>query len=54
MHARIHPTLYEQPETLPEGLTGEIINGQLYTHPRPSGPHGLASSALGSDLLIRF
>ena len=37
MHARTRPTLYEQLEALPEGLTGEILNGQLYTQPRPSG-----------------
>ena len=44
------PTLYEQLEALPEGLTGEILNGQLYTQPRPSGPHGLAGSVLGMRL----
>ena len=32
MSARPHPrpTLYEQFEALPEGLTGEIRNGPLY------------------------
>lgn len=50
MHARTRPTLYEQLEALPEGLTGEILNGQLYTQPRPAGPHALAASALGIDL----
>ncbi len=34
------PTLYESLEALPEGVTGEILNGQLYTQSRPSGPHG--------------
>lgn len=28
--------LYAQLETLPENLTGEIINGRLYTQPRPA------------------
>jgi hypothetical protein len=51
MHARTRPSLYEQLETLPDGLTGEIIDGQLYAHPRPSGPHVLASSSLGYELL---
>jgi hypothetical protein len=46
MHARSHPTLYEQLEALPGGLTGEILDGQLHTQPRPSGPHGRASSML--------
>jgi Uma2 family endonuclease len=54
MHARTRPTLYEQLEALPEGLTGEILDGQLYAQPRPSGPHGLASSSLGADLLGPF
>ena len=44
------PSLYEQLESLPAGLTGEILNGRLYAHPRPSGPHGLAGSALGMRL----
>ena len=40
------PTPYEQLQALPEGLTGEILNGQLYTQPRPSGPHGRVSVGL--------
>ncbi|MFP4062948.1 MAG: Uma2 family endonuclease, partial [Halochromatium sp.] len=28
-------SLYEQLQALPEGLTGEILDGQLYTQPRP-------------------
>lgn len=39
-------TLYDQLQALPEGLTGEILNGQLYTQPRPSGPHGRVSVGL--------
>ena len=54
MHARTRPSLYEQLEALPEGLTGEILDGQLYAQPRPSGPHGLASSSLGYELLGPF
>jgi len=41
------PTLYEQLMALPENLTGEIIDGELYTRPRPAGRHGEAGSALG-------
>jgi Uma2 family endonuclease len=44
------PSLYQQLLALPEGLTGEIINGQLRTHPRPAWPHGLAGSRLGADI----
>jgi hypothetical protein len=29
---------------------GEIINAQLYAHPRPPGPHVLTASRLGSSL----
>jgi Uma2 family endonuclease len=54
MHANVRPTLYEQLEALPEGLTGEILDGQLYTQPRPSGPHALAASALGGELFGPF
>lgn len=44
------PSLYEQLCALPEGVRGEIINGQLRTQPRPSGPHALATSRLGGDI----
>jgi len=47
-------TLYQQLEALPEGLTGEILNGQLHTQPRPSGPHAIAESSLGADLHAPF
>lgn len=43
-------TLYEARQALPEGVVGEILNGQLYTQPRPSGPHALTTSHLGADL----
>lgn len=44
------PTLYEQLLTLPEGLTCEIINGQIRTQPRPAWSHCLAGSRLGADI----
>ena len=43
-------SLYEQLEVLPEGLRGEIFNGQVRAQPRPAWPHALASSRLGSDI----
>ncbi|MBV5273188.1 MAG: Uma2 family endonuclease [Lamprocystis purpurea] len=48
MSARVQlqPTLYEQLESLPEGVTGEILNGQLYTHPRPVSRHIRAATRL--------
>jgi Uma2 family endonuclease len=42
--------LYAELEALPENLTGEIINGQLYTQPRPVSRHALAESSLGGEL----
>ncbi len=30
-HACVRPSLYEQWEALPEGLIGEILDGQLHT-----------------------
>ncbi len=39
-------SLYEQLLVLPETLTGEILNGQLHTQPRPSGPHGRTTARL--------
>lgn len=42
--------LYAAIETLPEGVTGELIDGQLHTQPRPTGRHALASSNLEIDL----
>jgi Uma2 family endonuclease len=53
-NARSKPKLYEQLCSLPEGLRGEIINGQLRAQPRPSGPHSLAMSRLGADIEAPF
>jgi Uma2 family endonuclease len=44
-------TLYEKLEDLPEGLTGEILDGRLYTEPRPAPRHSLAASNLGAELI---
>jgi Uma2 family endonuclease len=43
-------TLYDQLLALPENIVGEIINGQLYTQPRPSGRHTLAQSGLHGEI----
>jgi Uma2 family endonuclease len=43
--------LYAAIEALPEGVTGELIRGQLYTQPRPAGRHALVVSNLGADLV---
>lgn len=54
MDAHTRPSLYEQLQTLPDGVTGEIIDGQLYAQPRPAWPHALASSSLGDELVGPF
>ncbi|MBN2679707.1 Uma2 family endonuclease [Acidithiobacillus montserratensis] len=38
---------YEDLFDLPENMVGEIIDGQLHTHPRPAPAHARACSALG-------
>ncbi|MCI0418405.1 MAG: hypothetical protein L0312_04150, partial [Acidobacteria bacterium] len=43
-------SLYERLLALPENLVGEIINGQLYTQPRPAGPHAVACSSLEIEI----
>jgi len=37
-------------EALPEAIVGEIIDGVLYTHPRPRPLHAYVEVALASDL----
>lgn len=43
-------SLYDRLTALPEGLTGEILNGQLHAQPRPSGSHMGVESALQIEL----
>ncbi|WP_286292435.1 Uma2 family endonuclease [Methylomarinovum tepidoasis] len=43
-------TLYQKLCELPPGLTGEIIDGTLYTQPRPKGGHIRAESVLDRRL----
>ncbi len=48
------PATYADLEALPPGVKGEIIEGVLYTQPRPRGRHTLVSSALGYHLFGPF
>src|SRR5574341_797525 len=41
------PASYDDIAALPEGVVGEIIDGELITHPRPAPPHAQASTNLG-------
>ncbi len=45
---------YEDLFDLPGNLVGEIIHGQLITHPRPAPQHVVASSAIGDELVGPF
>ncbi len=42
--------LYRALEALPEGITGQIINGELIASPRPALDHARTASVLGMDL----
>ena len=41
---------YDDILALPENLVGEILDGQLHTHPRPAPRHANACSVLGGSL----
>jgi Uma2 family endonuclease len=44
------PATYDDILALPEGIVGEIIDGTLYTHPRPAGKHAYTAMKVGSAL----
>jgi Uma2 family endonuclease len=39
---------------LPDHINGEIIDGELYTQPRPAGPHAFVVSQLTGRLVVAF
>lgn len=43
-------TLWEQLCALPRNRIGEIVNGELYSSPRPAGAHARVASGLGVEL----
>ena len=45
---------YQDVLDAPAHLVAEIVDGTLYTHPRPAPPHALASSSLQGDLSSAF
>lgn len=45
---------YQDVLDAPEGLTAELINGELHLSPRPGQPHSAASSEMGIDLGGQF
>ena len=42
---------YEDLLAVPDHMIAEIIDGVLYTQPRPASPHALASSNLSGELI---
>ncbi len=48
------PATYEDLLQVPDNLVAEIIEGELFTSPRPSSPHLRASSLLGGRIVIAF
>ena len=42
-----HPATYDDLLAVPDNLVAELIDGDLYTSPRPSGRHSNARCALG-------
>jgi Uma2 family endonuclease len=50
----LRPATYEDLLKVPDDLIGELIDGELYTSPRPAIPHMNVSSVLGGDLNVRF
>ncbi len=47
-------SLYEQLLALPDHVTGEIIDGELFAQPRPAGRHVNAETGLGAVLRFPF
>lgn len=48
------PATYQDLCDVPEHLVAEIIDGNLYTQPRPTPRHARASSSLGGKLITPF
>ena len=48
------PARYSDILALPENLVGEIVDGELIVHPRPTGEHSQVQAELGSDLVFAF
>ncbi len=41
---------YEDVLAAPSNMVAEIVDGELYTNPRPAKPHAAAATALGEEL----
>ncbi len=45
---------YDDVLAAPDGMTAEILAGELHLSPRPGGPHQLTASSMGADVLVAF
>jgi hypothetical protein len=45
-----HHASYEDVLQAADNVVAEVLNGDLYTSPRPAGPHAEAASVLGMDV----
>jgi Uma2 family endonuclease len=48
------PATYEDLLQVPDHLVAEIVDGELYTNPRPASPHARVTSGLGSVVFTAF
>ena len=48
------PATYEDLLKVPDHLVAELVEGELYASPRPSGAHGRAMGAAFSALVRKF
>ncbi len=48
------PATYEDLLKVPDHLVAEIVEGELYTSPRPSGPHARAITAIDRRIGVAF
>jgi len=48
------PATYQDVLDAPEHVVAELLEGQLYTHPRPAPRHAVAASVLGMDIGTAF
>jgi Uma2 family endonuclease len=48
------PATYQDLLAVPDHLVAEIIDGELYTSPRPAVPHAIATGGLSADLIGPF
>jgi Uma2 family endonuclease len=49
-----HPATYEDLLQVPDHLVAEIVEGELHTSPRPSGPHARAMTAIDRRIGVAF